>query len=65
MAGLLFNRSPTALAGNLTWAMLGLPPGTRAAVRDLWAHADQGVFTDVYSALVPPHDVVMIRVTPS
>jgi alpha-galactosidase len=33
-------------------------------VRDLWAHADRGTFTEKYSATVPPHGVVMVRVTP-
>jgi alpha-galactosidase len=33
-------------------------------VRDLWRHADLGTFTDHFSATVPAHGVVMVRVTP-
>ena len=34
-------------------------------VRDLWAHADLGTFTDHFSATVPAHGVVMVRITRS
>jgi len=33
-------------------------------VRDLWAYADLGTFTDTYTAAtVPSHGVVMLKVT--
>ncbi|MFI5206954.1 MAG: glycoside hydrolase family 27 protein [Gemmatimonadales bacterium] len=35
-----------------------------ATVRDLWTHADLGTFGRVFGATVPPHDVVMVRMTP-
>jgi len=33
-------------------------------VRDLWAKKDLGKFTGTFRAKVPPHGVVMLRVTP-
>jgi hypothetical protein len=32
-------------------------------VRDLWAHADIGTFKDKFTALVPAHGAVMVRVS--
>jgi alpha-galactosidase len=62
-AVVLLNRSGLASAMTATWWRIGLPAGP-ARVRDLWAHADRGTFTEKYSATVPPHGVVMVRVTP-
>ena len=62
-AVVLLNRSGLASAMTTTWWRIGLPAGP-ARVRDLWAHADRGTFTEKYSATVPPHGVVMVRVTP-
>ena len=45
------------------FAALGLPPGTAAAVRDLWAHADMGVFTDSYTATeIAPFEARTLRI---
>jgi alpha-galactosidase len=57
----LFNRSDAAVDMTVTWSELGLPSGA-AAVRDLWDRTDRGVFSDRYTADVPPHGVVLIRV---
>jgi alpha-galactosidase len=62
-AAVLFNRTDVAGAMTVTWWRLGLRGPAR--VRDLWAHADRGTFTGKYSATVPPHGVVMVRVTPA
>ena len=62
-AVVLLNRSGLPSAMTATWWRIGVPAG-RARVRDLWAHADRGTFTGKYSATVPPHGVVMVRVTP-
>jgi alpha-galactosidase len=56
----LFNRSVTPASMTVTWKQLGLP-GT-LLVRDLWAHRDLGALADQFSAEVPPHGVVLIRV---
>jgi alpha-galactosidase len=39
--------------------------GTTASVRDLWLHQDMGDASGTYTASVPPHGVVMVRLTPS
>jgi alpha-galactosidase len=61
IAVVLFNRSSVAVDMTVVWTDLGLPSGA-ATVRDLWARTDRGVFSDRYSANVPPHGVVLIRV---
>ena len=45
-------------------AALGIPAEKQARVRDLWAHADVGIFTRRFSATVPAHGVVMVRISP-
>jgi alpha-galactosidase len=58
----LFNRTETAAEIAVEWSAIGLAPGL-AAVRDLWAHADRGRSRDRFAATVPPHGVVMVRIT--
>jgi len=59
----LFNRANAPAAITVHWSALGLPAGA-ASVRDLWAHAELGSFTDSYTAeAVPAHGVVMLRIT--
>lgn len=43
------------------WAALDLSGPYRA--RDLWQHADMGVLSPSYAARVPPHGVVMLKLT--
>ena len=64
-AVLMFNRSPSPLLANLTWAMLGWPAGREARARDLWQHADVGLFAGGLSVEVAPHDVIALRLTPT
>jgi alpha-galactosidase len=61
-AVVLFNRSALQTVISASWWRLRIAGPAR--VRDLWAHADLGVFTDRFSATVPAHGVVMVRVTP-
>jgi alpha-galactosidase len=61
VAVLLFNRGEAAADISASWDEVGLPSG-KAKVRDLWAHADRGVFTDSFKANVPSHGVVMLKV---
>ena len=58
----LLNRSEAAATIAAEWGQLGLPPGP-ASVRDLWARQDRGVADGRYAALVPPHAVVLLRVS--
>jgi alpha-galactosidase len=57
----LVNRTEAPAEIAVAWSAIGLRAGP-ATVRDLWAHADRGRFTDRYAATVPPHGVVMVRV---
>jgi hypothetical protein len=45
--------------------MIGAAAGTTYTMRDLWAHADLGVFTGNYTANVVTHGVVMLKLTPA
>ncbi|MFN8093269.1 MAG: alpha-galactosidase [Vicinamibacteria bacterium] len=63
-AVVLFNRGSEPAPVTATWADLGLFPGGKAAVRDLWQHADAGAASGRYEAKVEPHGVVMVKVTP-
>jgi alpha-galactosidase len=62
-AVVLFNRSALQTVISASWWRLRLSGPAR--VRDLWAHADRGTFSDRFSATVPAHGVVMLRVTPA
>jgi len=42
------------------WSDIGV--AGRQAVRDLWLRKDLGVFTGLFSAVVPRHGAVMIKV---
>jgi alpha-galactosidase len=59
----LFNRNhgPSGIPITVRWRDLGLPASVR--VRDLWAHNDLGSVRDQYTATVPAHGVVMLRVS--
>ncbi len=61
-AVLLFNRGAAAAEISVSWTEIGLPPGS-AVVRDLWARSDQGSFSGQYTANVPSHGAVMLKIT--
>jgi alpha-galactosidase len=65
MAVGLFNRAETPARVTASRGDVGLDvgPSGRYVVRDLWAHEDRGVLGDAYGANVPPHGVVLLRVT--
>jgi alpha-galactosidase len=63
-AVVLFNRSALASGITASWRAVGIAGDKPARVRDLWAHADLGTFTRRFSAPIPAHGVVMVRVTP-
>jgi len=62
-AVVLLNRSALQTVISASWWRLRISGPAR--VRDLWAHADLGIFTGRYSATVPAHGVVMLRVAPA
>jgi alpha-galactosidase len=64
------NYTKGELSQYVRWSQIGLPPGP-AKVRDLWAHADLGVHTDLgktfderFEVKVPSHGVVLVRIWP-
>lgn len=59
----LFNRgeAPTKVMANLTELGLNKPQ----SVRDLWRQKDLGQFEKEFSATVPSHGVVLVRIRPS
>ncbi len=59
----LFNRGYGSATVTANWADLGLTG--KQKVRDLWRQQDLGEFGDSYSAEVPRHGVVLIRVWPA
>jgi alpha-galactosidase len=56
----LFNRGETAAKATATFSDIGIEGAH--AVRDLWEHADKGTVADSYTAEVPPHGVVLIKI---
>ena len=61
-AVVLFNRSLKEAEMSVSWEELGYPLHVKANVRDLWQHKNLGKFKRKFSARVPSHDVVMIKV---
>ncbi|MGH9591887.1 MAG: glycoside hydrolase family 27 protein, partial [Bryobacteraceae bacterium] len=60
----LLNRGPSDEEITVTWQELGYPTGVSASVRDLWAKKNLGKFTGRFTASVPSHGVVAVKVTP-
>lgn len=63
-AVVLFNRSGTESQMSVSWIELGYPEYLPASVRDLWAKKDLGKMTGRFSATVPSHGVVMVKIKP-
>ena len=57
----LLNRGSAAATMAVDWNAIGLTPGS-ATVRDLWARADRGTFSNQYNASVPPHGLALLRI---
>jgi len=57
----VFNRNKSAQTVQLTWKELGLTAKPKA-LRDLWQHCDLTPAADGYSAPVPAHGVLLLRV---
>jgi len=64
-AVILFNRSSSEKRMSVAWQEVGFEKGTLLLIRDLWQQKDVGYFKDYYSAAVPPHDVLMLRLRKS
>jgi alpha-galactosidase len=57
----LFNRQRTVEQMTVNFSQIGIPQ--EAGIRDLWLKKDLGTFKEKYSAYVPAHGVVLIRVS--
>ena len=60
----LLNRGKDARAMTVAWVELGLGADAAPRVRDLWSKQDHGATKILFTAIVPSHDVVLIRATP-
>ncbi len=57
----LLNRNSSASNITVNWSDIGMTGSLN--VRDLWAKADKGSFNGSYSALVPSHGTVVLKVS--
>jgi alpha-galactosidase len=57
----LFNLSASAAKITAKWSDIGITGPHK--VRDLWAHADRGASTNEFTADVPSHGVVMLKIS--
>ena len=63
-AVILFNRGKVEATIAVSWVELGMASAAEPAVRDIWAHKDLERIKGTWTARVPSHDVVMLRLTP-
>lgn len=63
-AVLLLNRGAAAAAIAVAWPEIGYTDGLASDVRDLWSGKTRRLRDGRFSAMVPPHGVVMVKVTP-
>ena len=59
----LFNLGAAPANVDVSWSGLGFAGS--AGVRDLWARADLGSFTDSFTVQLRPHASMMLRITPA
>jgi len=62
-AVVLFNRTVSSASMSIKWKDLNLVG--KASVRDLWKHTDLGDLDSMYTATVPSHGVVVLKVVGS
>jgi len=62
MAVGLINRGEAPAPVMVTWKSLGIA-GKKIQARDLWAHKDVTVSPDDYTATVPTHGIVMLKIS--
>jgi alpha-galactosidase len=60
----LLNRGPAATKISVSWTDIGYPEAVSASVEDLWTKKASSMVKGGYSAEVPSHGVVMVRVKP-
>ena len=57
----LFNRGPQSSKVTVNWSDVGVKGTVR--VRDLWKHSEEGESTGSFSADVPSHGVILLKLT--
>eukprot|EP01133_Synstelium_polycarpum_P016006 gene16006-19044_t len=63
-AAVLFNTDSITTSIELQWADVWVPSATTLVVRDLWARADLGNFTESFTAVaIPPHGCVFLKLS--
>ncbi len=60
----LLNRSAATAKISVAWTDIGYPDAVSANVQDLWTKKESSAVKSGYSAEVPSHGVVMVRVKP-
>jgi alpha-galactosidase len=60
----LFNRGAAETKITVSWTDIGYPATLPASVRDLWLHKDLGAAPGSFSASVPSHGVVLVKIKP-
>ena len=63
-AVVLLNRGPAPTKIAVSWTDIGYPDSLSASVRNLWTANDLGKQTGAYSADVPSHGAVMLKIKP-
>jgi alpha-galactosidase len=58
----LFNRSESPKEMSFKWTEIGYDNKLKMHVRDLWQHKEMGKFAGKYSAKVPAHGVVVVKI---
>ncbi|KAF0107680.1 MAG: alpha-galactosidase [Hyphomonadaceae bacterium] len=61
-AFVLLNKAETAQTIVLNWQDVGYVSSARLNVRNLWSHQIEGKFAGTYSAVVPAHGAVMLKI---
>jgi hypothetical protein len=61
----LFNIGTSSATVSVEWVDLGLPKGTTAEVRDLWARENVGSYEDSYSVTLNPYASSLVHVMPA
>lgn len=57
-----FNRGERPIEASVSWRQLGFAAGSRAHVRDLWAHRDAADSAARIGVRLPPHGSALLRV---
>jgi alpha-galactosidase len=60
----LVNRGPATAQISASWTDIGYPETVSASVHDLWTGKDSAAKKGGYSAEVPSHGVIMVRIKP-